>query len=132
MKNNEIIDEISGFTMPSANKFDVFELFSLKNRTVIITGSAQGIGRVAAIACGKAGGNIAITDKDFKSAKKLENELRDAGIQAKAWELDVIIENEIIEVFDNIYSHFGSLDVLINNAGTANRNPAEEMKTEDI
>ena len=132
MKNNEIIDEISGFTMPSASKFDVFELFSLKNRTVVITGSAQGIGRVAAIACGKAGGNIAITDKDFKSAKKLENELRDTGIKAKAWELDVIIENKIIEVFDNIFSHFGSLDVLINNAGTANRNPAEEMKTEDF
>ena len=132
MKNNEIIDEISGFTMPSASKFDVFELFSLKNRTVVITGSAQGIGRVAAIACGKAGGNIAITDKDFKSAKKLENELRDTGIKAKAWELDVIIENKIVEVFDNIFSHFGSLDVLINNAGTANRSPAEEMTTEDF
>ena len=69
MKYDEIVDDVSGFTMPSASKFDVFELFSLKNRTIVITGSANGIGRVAAIACGKAGGNIAITDKDFKAAK---------------------------------------------------------------
>ena len=55
MKNDEIIDDVSGFAMPSASKFDVFKLFSLKNRTVVITGSAQGIGEVAAIACGKAG-----------------------------------------------------------------------------
>ena len=132
MKNDEIIDDVSGFAMPSASKFDVFKLFSLKNRTIVITGSAQGIGRVAAIACGKAGGNIAITDKDFKAANKLEKELKDAGINAKSWELDVNKENKIIKVFEKISSHFGSLDVLINNAGTAHRNPAEEMKTEDF
>jgi NAD(P)-dependent dehydrogenase (short-subunit alcohol dehydrogenase family) len=132
MKNDEIIDEFSGFAMPSASKFDVFKLFSLKNRTVIITGSAQGIGRVGAIACGKAGGNIAITDKDFNAAKILEDELKTAGINAKAWKLDVTIENKIMEVFENAASHFGSLDVLINNAGTANRTPAERMKTEDF
>ena len=74
MKNDEIIDDVSGFAMPSASKFDVFKLFSLKKRTIVITGSAQGIGRVAAIACGKAGGNIAITDKDLKAANKLEIE----------------------------------------------------------
>ncbi|PPR17074.1 MAG: Gluconate 5-dehydrogenase [Alphaproteobacteria bacterium MarineAlpha9_Bin3] len=132
MKNDEVIDNVSGFAMPAASKFDVFNLFCLKNRTVVITGSAQGIGRVAAIACGKAGGNIAITDKDINAAKILEDELKDAGINAKSWELDVVIEDKIIEVFDSISSHFGSLDILINNAGTANRNPAEEMKTEDF
>ena len=132
MKNDEVIDNVSGFAMPAASKFDVFNLFSLKKRTVVITGSAQGIGRVAAIACGKAGGNIAITDKDINAAKILEDELKDAGINAKSWELDVVIEDKIIEVFDSISSHFGSLDILINNAGTANRNPAEEMKTEDF
>jgi len=132
MANGEIIDEETGFLMPSAKNFDVLNLFSLKNTTTLITGSAHGIGRVAAITCGKAGGNIAITDKNFESAKILEKELVEAGIKAKAWELDITKEENIIKVFSEVSMYFGSIDVLINNAGTANRNPAEEMKTEDF
>ena len=132
MENEEVIDEETGFLMPSAKNFDVLNLFSLKNTTTLITGSAHGIGRVAAITCGKAGGNIAITDKNFDSAKILEKELAEEGIKAKAWELDITKEENIIKVFSEVSVYFGSIDVLINNAGTANRNPAEEMKTEDF
>ena len=131
MINDETTDQETGFLMPSAKNFDVLNLFSLKNTTTLITGSAHGIGRVA-VACGKAGGKIAITDKDFKSAKILEKELIDAGIEAKAWELDITNEENIITVFRETASYFGSIDILINNAGTANRSPAEEMKTEDF
>jgi len=129
---NDLIDEETGFSMPSAKNFDVRKLFSLDNSTTLITGSAQGIGRVAAIACGKAGSKIAITDKDIKSAKLLEKELQEANINAKAWELDVNYEENIIDTFSQVENELGSIDVLINNAGTANRNPAELMKTEDF
>jgi len=129
---NDLIDEETGFSMPSAKNFDVRKLFSLDNSTTLITGSAQGIGRVAAIACGKAGSKIAITDKDIKSAKLLEKELQEANINAKAWELDVNYEENILDTFSQVENELGSIDVLINNAGTANRNPAELMKTEDF
>ena len=69
------IDKETGFSIPLAKEFEIFDLFKLKNRTAIITGSANGIGRIAAIALGKAGANIAITDIDFPSAKELEKEL---------------------------------------------------------
>lgn len=130
--NNDLIDEQTGFTMPSAKKFDIKKLFSLDERTTLITGAAQGIGRVAAIACGKAGSKIAITDKDINSAKLLEKELNEANIKAKAWELDVNYEKDIIKVFNDVEKEFGTTDVLINNAGTAHRNPAELMKTEEF
>ena len=68
-------------------------------------------------------GNIAITDKNFESAKILEKELVEAGIKAKAWELDITKEENIIKVFSEVSIYFGSIDVLINNAGTANRSP---------
>ena len=129
---NEIIDEFTGFSMPSAQSFNINKLFSLKDTTTLITGSAQGIGRVAAIACGKAGSKIAITDKDYNSAKILEKELLKANIKAKAWELDINFEEDIIKTFKDVENELGPLDVLINNAGTANRNPAEEMSTEDF
>ena len=130
--NNDLIDEQTGFTMPSAKEFDIKKLFSLDERTTLITGAAQGIGRVAAIACGKAGSKIAITDKDINSAKLLEKELNEANIKAKAWELDVNYEKDIIKVFNDVEKEFGTTDVLINNAGTAHRNPAELMKTEEF
>ena len=120
---NDLIDEETGFSMPSAKNFDVRKLFSLDNSTTLITGSAQGIGRVAAIACGKAGSKIAITDKDIKSAKLLEKELQEANINAKAWELDVNYEENILDTFSQVENELGSIDVLINNAGTANRSP---------
>ncbi len=129
---NEIIDEFTGFSMPSAQSFNINKLFSLKDTTTLITGSAQGIGRVAAIVCGKAGSKIAITDKDYNSAKILEKELLKANIKAKAWELDINFEEDIIKTFKDVENELGPLDVLINNAGTANRNPAEEMSTEDF
>tara|TARA_B100000686_G_scaffold353260_1_gene458166 strand:+ start:3601 stop:4431 length:831 start_codon:yes stop_codon:yes gene_type:complete len=129
---NDLIDKKTGFSMPSAKNFDVKKLFSLDNCTTLITGSAQGIGRVAAISCGKAGSKIAITDKDIKSAKLLEKELQDANIKAKAWELDVNYEENIIDTFNKVEKELGPIDVLVNNAGTANRNPAELMKTEDF
>ena len=129
---NDLIDEQTGFSMPSAKNFDIQKLFSLNNCTTVITGSAHGIGRVAAIACGKAGSKIAITDKNLDSAKILEKELIEANIKAKAWKLDVNFEEDIIKTFNNIENELGPIDVLINNAGTANRNPAELMDTEDF
>ena len=129
---NDLIDKETGFSMPSAKNFDVRKLFSLDNCTTLITGSAQGIGRVAAIACGKAGSKIAITDKDIKSAKLLEKELQEANIDAKAWELNVNYEENILDTFSQVENELGPIDVLINNAGTANRSPAELMKTEDF
>ena len=129
---NDLIDKETGFSMPSAKNFDIKKLFSLEGRTTLITGSAQGIGRVAAIACGKAGSKIAITDKNLQGAKLLEEELQDSNITAQAWELDVNYENDIITVFNDVEKKYGNVDVLINNAGTAQRNPAELMNTEDF
>ena len=75
------IDKETGFSIPLAKEFEIFDLFKLKNRTAIITGSANGIGRIAAVALGKAGANIAITDIDFPAAKELEEELSLEGIK---------------------------------------------------
>ena len=130
MKNN--IDKETGFSMPSASNFDVMKLFKLKNETALITGAANGIGRVAAISLGKAGSKIAITDIDFEAAKNLETELLSAGIEAKAWHMDAKDEKNIIAVFSKVDKNLGNTSILINNAGTAYRSPAEDMSTEDF
>ena len=128
----ENIDKETGFLMPTASDFNVADLFDLKNETALITGAANGIGRVAAIVLGKAGAKIAITDINFEESKILEKELLKAGVKAKAWRMDAKNEKNIIEVFDKVDKSLGDTSILINNAGTAHRSPAEEMSTEDF
>ena len=128
----ENIDKETGFLMPTASDFNVADLFDLKNETALITGAANGIGRVAAIVLGKAGAKIAITDINFEEAKILETELLKAGVKAKAWHMDAKNEKNIIEVFDKVDKILGDTTILINNAGTAHRSAAEKMSTEDF
>jgi len=128
----ENIDKETGFLMPAAANFNVVDLFDLKNETALITGAANGIGRVAAIALGKAGAKIAITDINFKEAKILEKELLKAGIKAKAWNMDAKNEKNIVDVFDKVDKSLGETTILVNNAGNAHRSPAEKMSTENF
>ena len=126
------IDKETGFSIPLAKEFEIFDLFKLKNRTAIITGSANGIGRIAAIALGKAGANIAITDIDFPSAKELEKELSLEGIKCKSYLMDAAKENNIKETFSKIDKDLGDVDILVNNAGAAPRSASEDMTTENF
>ena len=126
------IDKETGFSIPLAKEFEIFDLFKLKNRTAIITGSANGIGRIAAIALGKAGANIAITDIDFPAAKELEEELSLEGIKCKSYLMDAAKENNIKETFSKIDKDLGDVDILVNNAGAAHRSASEDMSTENF
>ena len=130
MKKN--IDKETGFSIPLAKEFEIFDLFKLKNRTAIITGSANGIGRIAAVALGKAGANIAITDIDFPAAKDLEEELSLEGIKCKSYLMDAAKENNIKETFSKIDKDLGDVDILVNNAGAAHRSASEDMSTENF
>ena len=73
MINDETIDQETGFLMPSAKNFDVLNLFSLKNTTTLITGSAHGIGRVAAIAAESWRKETISKDYNFKNIRKRIN-----------------------------------------------------------
>lgn len=128
----ELIDKETGFSMPSASNFNAMDLFKIKNEIALVTGAANGIGRVAAITLGNAGAKVAITDVDFKAAKILEEELLSAGVIAKAWHMDAKDEQNIVQVFSEVDNELGETSILINNAGTANRSPAVEMSTENF
>ena len=88
-----------------------------KNKTVIITGAAGGIGRQTALSFAKEGANVAVSDLDFDQAKRVADEITSAGGTAEPFKLDVTDQNETIEVMKNAYDHFGSLDIAFCNAG---------------
>ena len=101
-------------------------MFNLKNKVAIITGAFGGLGEAMAIDLSKQGAKIAVLDlKDGSSvAKKLKT-------RSKYYKLDVTNEEEIKRVVNEIKKEFGSIDILINNAGIYFPTPIIETKVED-
>jgi 3-oxoacyl-[acyl-carrier protein] reductase len=91
---------------------------SFKDKTVIISGATRGIGRAVAIELAKAGSNISFNFlKSIKDAEDLEKELRNFGINVKSYQAD-IRDYEAVKLWvDETKEIFGSVDVLVNNAG---------------
>jgi len=108
---------------------------TLEKRTVFITGGSRGIGRAMALACARQGANVVIAAKSDTPHPKLPGtihtvaeEVRAAGGQALPLVLDVRDEAQVRQRMDEAASHFGGIDVLINNAGAIRLSGVEQLK----
>lgn len=88
----------------------------LANRTAVITGAAQGLGYAIARDFAEAGANIVIGDQDGDSAAQAAQSL-EIGDRAIAEECDVVDLKQIERLCARAVETFGSLDVMVNNAG---------------
>jgi 3-oxoacyl-[acyl-carrier protein] reductase len=90
----------------------------LQNKVALITGATRGIGRGIALNFAKNGANIAFTyvSSDEK-AKAFEAELQALGVKAKGYKSDAGDFKAADELVTNVVSEFGTIDVLVNNAG---------------
>ncbi|KAH8799789.1 hypothetical protein F5884DRAFT_868883 [Xylogone sp. PMI_703] len=91
---------------------------SVKGKVVIITGGSRGIGRATALAFAKAGAEaVVITGRTEKTLQAVVEDIINLGAKAKYYIADVIDKSKIQEVFTNTKAQFGSIDVVISNAG---------------
>lgn len=90
----------------------------LKNKVALITGATRGIGREIAVTFAKNGANIAFTYvSSEEKAKILEAELEAFGIKAKGYKSDAGDFKAADDLVTSVLSDFGTVDVLVNNAG---------------
>lgn len=90
----------------------------LEGKTAIVTGAARGIGKTIALKLAEHGANIAFTDLEYNdAAKEVEKQLQDLGVKAKGYASDASKYEETQNLVDGIQKEFGSIDVLVNNAG---------------
>ena len=90
----------------------------LSGKTAIITGASRGIGHGIALAFAKQGANVAFTYlSSEEKAKVLEAELAAFGIKAKGYKSDAADFKAAEELVNNVVAEFGTVDVLVNNAG---------------
>lgn len=104
----------------------------LKGKTVVITGSADNIGKATAIKFAQEGANLVLNCKS--SSEKLEktvSEIEKLGVKVIGIQADVSKESEVDELFKQTLDKFGSVDILINNAGRTDKVPFLEAKIED-
>lgn len=97
------------------------KLFSLEGKVILATGAAGGIGTELCRGMAAAGGDVAICDLDFETAKKKADEIVAEGGSAKAFALNVLDKTSIKECTDNVLAAFGHIDVLANIAGINKR-----------
>jgi len=91
--------------------------FSIRGKVAIVTGASKGIGYGLAQALAAAGARVAVAARNLSALDALVEEIKEAGGEAKAYELDVRDVNGIRNVFEQVAKDFGSLDIAVNNAG---------------
>ena len=105
----------------------------LEGKTAIITGASRGIGKGIAEVFAANGANVAFTYSSSEGpAIALENELKALGVQAKAYKSNAGSFEESEQLVDDVLSDFGTVDVLINNAGITKDNLLMRMGEEDF
>ena len=89
----------------------------LKDKVVLITGAARGMGRLYALKFAREGSRVVLTDVDEKELGKTTGEMQDMGFSVSSYMLDVSERDECFSLVDKVESEVGPIDILINNAG---------------
>lgn len=104
---------------------------TLEGRIALVTGASQGIGRACAIALARAGAAVAVAARNESKLNEVVSEITAAGGTAKAFALDVANEESIKTTAKAVVEHFGSVHILVNNAGITKDTLLLRMKRAD-
>ena len=115
--------------MPTSSQ-TILDLFRLDNKIALITGAATGLGAAIAIALAEAGATVAVHG-NRRPAYDTAAGIHSFGGRAEAFQADLSSTTGAEHLFSEVKEKFGHVDILINNAGTILRSPAEDYSLED-
>ncbi|MBM3671504.1 MAG: SDR family oxidoreductase [Actinobacteria bacterium] len=112
---------------------DIKAMHSVEGRVIIVTGSAQGVGRGMAHHLGKAGATVVVADYQADKLQRTCDELTKFGAPNLGVEVDIREQSRINDMVAKTLDAFGKVDAIINNAQTFRPNaPIEEISEEDV
>ncbi len=106
----------------------------MDTKNILITGASRGIGKEIALHFAKTGANVAINypfDAEKENAQKVADEASAMNVQARIYEADVSDLNQVQKMVDDVVHDFGSVDVLVANAGITKDKLIMRMSPED-
>lgn len=103
----------------------------LKDKVVIVTGAAQGIGRATALRLSEEGAAVVAADRNFAGVEQVADDIVKAGGRALALALDVAQRESWIAGTARVIAELGGIDGLVNNAGLTRDSSLLKMKDDD-
>jgi NAD(P)-dependent dehydrogenase (short-subunit alcohol dehydrogenase family) len=103
----------------------------LNGRVAVITGASKGLGQAMAVALAAEGARIALVSRDMEKLEAVAGEIRAKGGEAAAFRADVAKEADVRAAERAVLAHFGSAQILINNAGVNVRKATVDFTLED-
>jgi NAD(P)-dependent dehydrogenase (short-subunit alcohol dehydrogenase family) len=100
---------------------------ALTGRVAIITGGNSGIGKAVAKAYAAGGAKVVLAARRVEQLKEVADEIKASGGNVMAVATDITKEPDVLALYEKTMGAHGRVDVLINNAGTATRESAEEL-----
>jgi NAD(P)-dependent dehydrogenase (short-subunit alcohol dehydrogenase family) len=102
--------------------------FTLKGKVALVTGGSRGIGKAISIAFSQAGATVGVVGRDAQALEKTLGELKKGGEHAEAFTADLARLDEIEKMLAKVKSNLGPIDILVNVAGIAMMEPAEDVR----
>lgn len=103
---------------------------NLDGEIALVTGASRGIGKAIALRLGKMGASVTGTATSENGALAISDYLAEHSIKGRGFKLDVNNDNDIKQLLENINNEFGSVSILVNNAGITRDNLFLLMKTD--
>jgi 3-oxoacyl-[acyl-carrier protein] reductase len=103
----------------------------LKDKVVLVTGGAQGIGRCCALTLAAAGADVVVGDFNAEKLPAVVNEIEALGRKGLGLRLNVTDGEQVKGAFAEVMGKFGQIDVLVNNAGITRDGLLMRMKKEE-
>lgn len=104
---------------------------NLSGKAAVVTGAASGIGKAIALTFAANGAAVGIADLNIAGAQAVADEIEKAGGKALALAMDVTDETAVTNGIDAVAERFGSVDILVSNAGIQIVNPIENYAFAD-
>ncbi len=99
----------------------------LSGRVAVISGASKGLGKAIALALGGAGAKLALVSRDEKQLRAVADEVKALGTEAEIFPADVTDEAQVGRVERDVIARFGTVHILVNNAGVNIRKPMTEF-----
>lgn len=103
----------------------------LKNKVAIITGASSGIGKATAMKLAKEGASVVLCARSEDELNQLKDKIEKAGGKALVVKTDVTKPADFEKAVSQTLSEYGSIDVLVNNAGLMPLSYVEKLKTDE-